>query len=111
MMKKTFKPVILTAFVLPGLGHYLLKRYISAAILIGVALVSSYVLISTAIGRALVISDEILKGGTQPDLTEITRLVSESPTGDGASLAGYAMTALIAAWVVALLDIYRLSRL
>ncbi|MFT4650489.1 MAG: hypothetical protein ACI9AP_000658 [Flavobacteriales bacterium] len=110
MMKKASKAVFLTAFVLPGLGHYLLKHYISAVILIGVSLVSSYVLISTAIERALVISDKILKGGIQPDLTEITRLVSEPPTGDGASLVGYATTALITAWVVALLDIYRVSR-
>jgi len=109
-MKKPSKAVLLTAFVLPGLGHYVLKRYISAAILIGVSLVFSYVLISTAIERALVISDKILKGEIQPDLIEITRLASGSPTGDGANLVGYATTALIAVWAVALLDIFRVSR-
>jgi hypothetical protein len=109
-MKKPSKAVLVTAFVLPGLGHYLLKRYISAAILISVSLVLSYVLISTAIERALVISDKILKGEIQPDLLDITRLASESSTGDGASFVGYVTTALIAVWVVALLDIFRVSR-
>lgn len=109
-MKKSSKAVFLTAFVLPGLGHYVLKRYISAVILIGASLILSYVLISTAIERALVISDKILKGEIQPDMLEITRLVSESSTGDGASLIGYATTALIAVWAVALLDIFRVSR-
>jgi hypothetical protein len=109
-MKKPSKAVLLTAFVLPGLGHYVLKRYVSAAILISISLVLSYVLITTAIKRALVISDKILKGEIQPDLMEIARLASGSTTGDGANLVGYATTALIAVWALALLDIYRVSR-
>ncbi|MFT4607051.1 MAG: hypothetical protein ACI9V8_000363 [Urechidicola sp.] len=109
-MKKPSKAVLLTAFVLPGLGHYLLKRYYSAVILIGVSLILSYVLISTAIERALVISDKILMGEIQPDWMAITRLASESPTGDGANLIGYVTTALIAVWALALLDIFRVSR-
>lgn len=109
-MKKASTAVLVTAFVLPGLGHYLLKRYISAVILISISLALSYVLISTVIERALVISDKILKGEIQPDLTAITRLVSESSTGDGANLVGYATTALVVVWAVALLDILRVSR-
>lgn len=109
-MKKASKAVLLTAFVLPGLGHYVLKRYISAVILMGVSLVLSLVLISTAIERALVISDKILKREIQPDLMEITRLVTEASTGDGAGLIGNVTIALIIVWAVALLDIYRLSR-
>jgi MFS superfamily sulfate permease-like transporter len=109
-MKKPSKAVVLTAFVLPGLGHYVLKRYISATILIGFSLALSYVLITTAIERALVISDKIIKGEIQPDLMEIARLASGSPSGDGANLVGYVTTALIAVWALALLDIYRVSR-
>lgn len=109
-MKKASKAVLVTAFVLPGLGHYILKRYISAVILIGTSLILSYLLISTAIKRALVISDKILKGEIQPDLMNITQLASESATGDGASLIGYVTTALVVVWAVALLDIFRVSR-
>ena len=77
----------------------------------GVSLVLSVVLISTAIERALVISDKILKGEILPtNLIEITRLVSESSAGDGSSLIGTVTTALITVWVVALLDVFRISR-
>jgi hypothetical protein len=110
-MKNSSKVFLLTAFVLPGLGHYVLKRYMSALILMGVSLVLSYVLISTAIERALLISDQILRGKIQPDLLEIIRLASESPAGDGANLIGYITTALIVVWALALLDIFRVSRL
>ena len=109
-MAKASKAVLLTAFVLPGLGHYALKHYIRAVILIGISLVSSVVIISTVIKQALVISDQILKGEIQPDLMDITRLVSESATGAGSSLVGYATTILIVAWALAMLDIIRLSR-
>ncbi len=108
-MKKTSKAVLVTAFVLPGLGHYLLKRYISAVILIGASLTLSYILISTVIERALVISDKIIKGEIQPDLIGITQLASDSSTGDGANLMGYVTAALVTVWVVALLDIFRVS--
>ncbi|MFT5549612.1 MAG: hypothetical protein ACI9CO_001540 [Candidatus Azotimanducaceae bacterium] len=109
-MKNSSKAFFLTAFVLPGLGHYILKRYISAVILIGVSLVLLYVLISTTIKQARLISDQILMGEIQPDLQEITRLAFESPTGDGANSISYVTTALIVVWALALLDIFRLSR-
>ena len=109
-MKKTSKAVLLTAFVFPGLGHYLFRRYLSAVILVGVSLVLLFFLISTAIERALVISDKILNGEVQPGLIEITQLASESSAGDDVSLVGYVSTALLVVWIVALLDIFRLSR-
>lgn len=109
-MKKSSKAIFLTAFVFPGFGHFLLKRYISAALLIGPSCVLLYILISTAIERALVISDKILNGEVGPDLVEITRLVSGSSTGDDASFIGYTTSALLVVWVLALLDIFRLSR-
>ena len=109
-MKKPSKAVLLTAFVFPGLGHYLLKRYISAAIFIGTSAILSFLLISTAIERALVISDKILKGEIQPDLINITKLVSESTVGDEGSMIGFVTTAFISVWAMALLDIFRVSR-
>jgi len=109
-MKISSKALLLTAFVLPGLGHYVLKRYISAMVLIGVSLILSYMLISSAIERALLISGQILNVGIESDLLEITRLASEPSTGDGVNLIGYVTTTLIVVWALALLDIFRVSR-
>ena len=104
------KAFLLSAFVLPGLGHYILKRYISAVVLIGVSLVLSCVLILTTIERALLISDQIPNTGIQPDLLEMTRLASESSSDDTLNFIGYVTTTLIVVWALALLDIFRVSR-
>jgi len=109
-MKKSSKAVLTTAFVLPGLGHYALKRYISAVILMGTSLILSYVLISTSVDRTLLIADKIMTGEIDPDLLEIVRIASESLTGDGSSYIGYVTTALAIVWAVAVLDIIRVSR-
>ena len=109
-MKKANKAILFTALILPGTGHYILKRYTSAVILIGTSCVLLYLLISIAIERALAISDKILKEGIQPDLVEISRLASEASSGDEGSFVAYVTTAIIVVWVLALLDIFRVTR-
>ena len=110
-MKKPTKAALLSALVFPGVGHVFLKRYLSAAVLAGAAFVALYVLVSSAVDRALEIVDKIQRGEIQPDIAVITELVSKQPTGADAQIINIAMAVLIIAWLIGVVDSYRVGRL
>lgn len=109
-MKKTEKAVLLSALVLPGSGHFFLKRYISSLVLASTALVASYFLISGVINKALDISDKIKRGEIPPDIAAITELVSHQPSGAELQSLNAAMIILVAAWLIGIVDSYRVGR-
>ena len=109
-MKKTEKAVLLSAIVLPGSGHFFLKRYISGFLLSGTALVASYFLISGVINKALDIADKIKRGDIPPDIAVITELVAQQPSGTELQSLNTAMMFLMVAWLIGIVDSYRVGR-
>ena len=105
------KSALLSAFVFPGVGHVYLKRYVSGALLAGTAFMALYFVISTAVERALQIVDKIQRGEIQPDVAVITELVAKQPIGAEAQLTNIAMAVLIIAWLIGIVDSYRVGRL
>ena len=109
-MKKTKKAVLLSVLVLPGSGHFFLKRYISGFILAGTALVASYFLVSGVISKALDIADKIKRGDIPPDIMAITELVAQRSSGAELQSLNTAMIFLVAAWLIGIVDSYRVGR-
>ena len=109
-MKKTEKAVLLSALVLPGSGHFFLKRYVSGFLLAGTALVASYFLISGVISKALDIADKIKRGDIPPDIAAITELVAQQPSGTELQSLNTAMIFLVVAWLIGIVDSYRVGR-
>jgi len=105
------KSVLLSAFIFPGVGHVYLKRYISGALLAGVAFIALYFMISTAVERALQIVDKIQSGEIQADVAVIAELIAKQPIGTEAQLTNMAMAALIIAWLIGIVDSYRVGHL
>ena len=110
-MKKSTKAVLLSAFVLPGLGHVFLKRYLAGAVLAGAALMALYIYVSGAVEQALKITAMIERGELQPDAAVITEFVSQQPVGADARLINIATAVLIITWLIGLVDSYRVARL
>jgi len=110
-MKKPTKAALLSALVFPGVGHVFLKRTLSGAVLAGAAFVALYVLVSSAVDRALEIVDKIQRGEIQPDIAVITELVSKQSTGTEAQIINIATAVLIIAWLIGVVDSYRVGRL
>ena len=110
-MNRSMKSVLLSAFIFPGIGHIYLKRYISGALLAGTAFIALYFVISTAVERALQIVDKIQSGEIQPDVAVIAELIAKQPIGTEAQLTNIAMAALIIAWLIGIVDSYRVGRL
>ena len=109
-MKKSTKAVLLSAFIYPGVGHIVLKRYVSAAGLIVAASASLYILVSNAVTKALQISDKIINGEIQPDIEVIRDLISKQQTAEETQLITIATTVLIIVWLIGIFDSYRFGR-
>lgn len=105
------KSALLSAFVFPGTGHFYLKRHITGAVLAGTAFIALYFMITTALERAQQIVDKIQSGEIQPDIVVITELVAKQPTGTDARLTTIATAVLVIAWLVGVVDSYRIGRL
>lgn len=109
-MNKAIKAVLLSAFIFPGAGHLLLKRYISAALLATTALTATYLLIAKVIESATLIVDKIQRGEVAADITNIRELVSQQPLADGFLGTDLISSIMLITWLVAIIDCYRIGR-
>ena len=109
-MNKPMKAALLSAFVFPGVGHFLLKKYIPGVVLAGTAFSGLYLLIAKTVGTALRISEKIQSGEVQLDATTITELVSNQATGTETQLLNIAATVFIISWLIGIIDSYRVGR-
>ena len=104
------KAALLSAFVFPGVGHFLLKKYIPAAVLAGTAFAGLYFLIANTVERALQIAEKIQSGEVHLDSATIMELVSKQPTGTEAQLLNIAVAVLFFSWLIGIVDSYRVGR-
>lgn len=104
------KAVLLSAFVYPGAGHILLKKYASSVILIAVASIALYVLVSNAFTKAMLISEKIINGEVQPEISVIRDLIVTYQTPAEAHAINIATIILIITWVIGIFDSYRIDR-
>jgi hypothetical protein len=109
-MKMPVKTALLSAFVFPGVGHLLLKKYVSGVALSGTAFVALYFLIAKTVERALQIAEEIQSGQVQLDVATITDLVSKQAPDTEAHLLNIAAAVLFISWLVGIVDSYRIGR-
>ena len=109
-MRNAIKAALLSTFVFPGTGHFVLKKYVSGTILAGSAFTSLYLVFSSMLEKSLQIADKIQTGQIQPDAAVITELLLQQPSGTNDRLLNIAWTVLIAAWLIGIVDSYRIGR-
>lgn len=109
-MSKSMKAALLSALVVPGAGHIYLKKYIAGVVLLGVAIIPIYYLVTTAITRALEITDKIQSGEVPLDVAAITELVAKQATGSEAQMQTIATTVFIISWLIGIIHSYRVGR-
>ena len=109
-MKKSTTAALISALVFPGSGHYYLKKHVFGTILIVTACISLYIIIIQAIERTLLISEKLQRGEMLFDIETILNLAMQHPTGTDVQLLNIATTALIIAWLIGIIDSFRVGR-
>lgn len=109
-MGKPIKAALLSAFVFPGMGHFSLKRHVSGIVVAGTAAGSLYFYISELMATILPIAEKAAMQGVQLDIMAISELVSEESAALNAPFLDYAWTIFVIAWLVGIVDAFRIGR-
>ena len=110
-MKLSTKAALYSALIFPGLGHFLLKRYLSAGLLTSFAAVALVYLVTKAVEKALVIADKIVSGEVQPDIVLVLQMVSQQAKDQDAQSIEVVTLVLVVLWLLGIIDSYRVGRL
>jgi hypothetical protein len=110
-MSKSLRAALLSALILPGVGHFWLKKPLQGALLSGITIVSLYVLLSTVVDIAQRLSIRIQSGEIPLDVTTISELISQQMAGHNGQLINIPTLLLIICWTVGVLDSFRIGRL
>ncbi len=108
-MKKSLKAALFSAFIFPGAGQLLLKKYPSAVFFALFACAGLYLLFSDLLSRAQEILEKIQSGEVAADLATIAELVHQQSAKIMESLSP-ALTILLITWLVSIVEAYRIGR-
>jgi len=109
-MNKGIKAALLSAFVFPGVGHLLLKKYPMAMLYIGSAMACVYVLISQALENAMALVDKMQSGALSADIDQISQMVNEQVSSQDLMMSNVLTTIFLVVWVVSIVDGYRIGK-
>lgn len=110
-MSQALKVALISAFVFPGSGHILLKQYIRGALLAGITIVCTWILLSVALEKAQQVVLKIQSGEIPLDLARIMAEVSQLTAGSNTLRVDIATYVLVICWLVSIFDAYRAGRL
>lgn len=109
-MRKTIKAVLLSALVLPGTGHFALKRYQRGLIFFVPALLSLALIVYYILSESFAIAEQIAQNQVPLDAAGISQMIMSHQTEPalfGATIATWVFTAC---WIIGTIDAYRLGR-
>lgn len=109
-MRKSIKASLLSALVFPGVGHFFLKKYIAALLLIATTSLSLFWLLANLVERALKIAEQIQAGQVQLEVESIRELILLQSSGSQAQLFNIVSLVLVILWGIAIVDSYRIGR-
>jgi len=108
-MSTQIKAALFSAFIFPGAGQLLLKKYFSAIYYAGFACVGLYLFFSDLMTRAQTIIDKVSTGEVSSDFTTVTELVYQASVTNTESLTP-GLIIILVAWVVSVLEAYRMGK-
>jgi len=108
-MKKSIKAALLSALILPGAGHFFLKKPIIGCVLSVIAFAGLYSIVAATITKSLIIAEQIQNSNPPLSLTEVSELVSQQIMHSEVQQMNMALTALLIVWVVGIVDSFRLG--
>ncbi len=108
-MKRSTKAALWSALVFPGLGHFLVRRYLVGALLLCLAGGALYSVTHTALSAVTQLAGEIESGGLAIESTSIGQLVAQR-SQQAEQSSRVPMAVLTICWVIGIVDSWRVGR-
>ena len=109
-MNKATKSVLLSGLVFPGAGHFYLKRYRTAGVLIATTFASLYVITVEVIKQTRIVAKEIEASGFAISPEQITELSTQAASNANTTETSVASTLILICWLLGMADAYRSGR-
>ncbi len=109
-MKKPLKVALFSGLIFPGIGHFMLKKYLTGGILFFSFAISCYFYFTDAVAKTETILAKIQNGEIALDSAAIAKALENINSGfsqQQLSLLSYFMLAI---WLVAVIDSYRIAK-
>lgn len=109
-MTKTNKAVLSSAFIFPGIGHLLFKRYIVAICYAIITLSTLVPILSMVIDVATDVAQKIVTGEVEPNILVVRQLIAQQQASLSTPLVRFSTVCLIGTWVIGIADTYRVGK-
>lgn len=109
-MSRSTNAVLLSALVLPGVGHLYLKHYPRGIALIAISLACLWVFVDRAMLQASIVLDQVATEGGAVDVGRLSDLIAQTSNGPGSLVVTVASLVLAGCWVIGIVDAYRIAR-
>ncbi|WP_299876945.1 hypothetical protein [uncultured Cocleimonas sp.] len=108
-MKNSLKAALLSALVLPGAGHFMLKRYLSGAIYAVISVTALAVIVAKIIKLSSAIITKINSGALDQMSNGLIGILSDSMVETNTGVMNTAFLIYLAVWILSILDAYRVG--
>ncbi len=108
-MRKAMVATMLSAFLFPGSGHLVLKKYLMGSALISVSLLLSSYLFLKLIAGVLNLFGKLQRNEIMPTLQGIIGYFFEHPFGREPGMAYFCFALAIVIWLFSIVDSYRIG--
>jgi len=108
-MKNSLKAALLSALVLPGAGHFMLKRYLSGAIYAVISVIALAVIVAKIIKLSSAIITKINSGALDQMSNGLIGILSDSMVETNTGFMNTAFLIYLAVWILSILDAYRVG--
>ena len=109
-MSKSVTAALVSALVLPGAGHFYLKKPVKGTLLMGITFICLYYLFSTVFTISQNLSARIQSGEIPFEVGKMTELISQELSGGDDQVIVISTFLLVFSWAVATFDSYRVGK-
>lgn len=110
-MKTSTKAILASAFVFPGLGQLILKRYISGIGFVSTAAVALLVVLAYVWSIAKRVVDQVLNTHVQAEFLTLHVMVKNELANSNSFILNVSLIVLLLLWMTSIIDTYRLGKL
>ncbi len=108
-MKNSLKAALLSALIVPGAGHIMLKRYFSGGLFALVSIIALFIIVAKILKLSSVIVEKINNDALDSTSNGLIGIISNSMVEANTGVMNTAFLIYLGVWLLSVLDAYRVG--